>query len=151
MHQIKRIFLGLLGLLTVLSLIFVTIKCTEGGAPEEFCLPGYALYPLDRGYGPGSIVSVTSAGLMGNRQTVKDLQISREKMMKEILLPSCLALTGKKEISSCTFDRTRDFESLINSKVEENRLVGKDGFSARQTMRGIKYATFSVSEVYPIS
>jgi len=94
------------------------------------CATGFYLYDLNKGYRPGSIIKVISHPLYKNRIRVKDVQITREKIEKDIIKPGFIAIGDSTPISSCTFDRTNNFEFNLSGNVNDG-YFNKQDFSSR--------------------
>lgn len=87
---------------------------------EDLCNDSYYPYGLNKGYGPGSILSVKTHWWYKDRIKVVDLQISRNKLEKELVNKSFLKLTKKEPINRCSYDQTSDFKAAIDQELIEN-------------------------------
>lgn len=87
---------------------------------EDLCNDSYYPYGLNKGYGPGSIVSVKTHWWYKDRIKVVDLQISRNKLEKELVNKSFLNLTEKEPINECSYDQTSEFKAAINQELIES-------------------------------
>lgn len=85
----------------------------------DFCNDSYYPYGLNKGYEPGSIISIKTHWWFKDRIFVEDLQISRDKLEKELVNKSFLKFTPKTSINQCTYDQTSQFKAAIDQKIIE--------------------------------